>query len=456
MRTLTSLLLFAASLSELVLTSSSPLATFPSAVKDNSMGVIEQHRNGLEAYKDLLKDGFLDQWRFEKSGNLNPKVLLQQENTPKDQCFILKLRNDTDDTTLNRIVGLLETVEARVDGSIKDLLKAHVVCFSTVLAPIKLLLSIKSVERMESDQKLNIEQWAVDRIKPKLLEKSNLREKATMGESKVNVYVVDTGIWIQHGEFEGRATIGYSLFENRFGADCNGHGTQVASLIGGKSIGIAPHVNLIGVQAMDCDGSGSVSNMLKALDWVKTNAVKPAIVNMSFNGVKSDILDDAIDELIDYGVAVVAAAGNAACDACNRSPSDSSKAIIVGASDKEDRRAKFSNYGRCITLFAPGCNILAASVPFTPKSMFSPAPGQFVDKSLLGPIQSHPSDRYVMTSGTSFAAPFVTGSLALLLSKNSSLGPVELRKMLVEGSQCNALKPDSLNNSPNLLLQLPC
>lgn len=428
----------------------------PMIIKDNSMGVIEQYRSGLEHYKDLLKDGFLEQWRFEKSGSLSPKVLIQQKPvTAGERCFILKLHEDTDTKTLERVASLLEIVEARVDGSITDLLKAHVVCFNNTSAPLKLLASIKSVEVVETDQKLYIEQWAVDRIKPKFVEKSNFVSKTATSMSAVNVYVVDTGIWTQHGEFNGRASIGYSLFNSRFGSDCNGHGTQVASLIGGQTIGIAPGVNLIGVQAMDCDGSGTVSNMLKALDWVKANAKKPAIVNMSFNGVKSDILDKAIDELIDFGITVVAAAGNSGCDACNRSPSDSSKAIIVGASDKEDRRAKFSNYGRCITLFAPGCNILAASVPFTPKSMFSPAPGIIVDNSELGAIHAHPSDRYVMTSGTSFAAPFVTGSLALLLSRNSSLNPSELREKLLKGSQYNALKPESLNNSPNLLLQLP-
>lgn len=432
-------------------------ANGPMIIRDNSMGVIEQYRSDLEPYKDLLKDGFLDTWRFEKSGRLAAKVLLQQTpDESAERCFILKLNHGTDQETVERISSLMKTVNARIEGSIVELMKAQIVCFDSTSVPLKLLTSIKKVELIETDQKLWIEQWAVERIKPKLTEKTRLFESPGAKVSTVNVYVVDTGIWTQHGEFNGRAKIGFSLFNNRFGPDCNGHGTQVASLIGGQSIGIAPGVNLIGVQAMDCDGSGTVSNMLKALDWVKSNAEKPAIVNMSFNGVKSDILDSAIDKLIDYGIAVVAAAGNSDCDACNRSPSSSSKAIIVGASDKEDRRANFSNYGRCITLFAPGCNILAASVPFTPKSMFSPAPGKFVDKSALGSIQTHPADRYVMTSGTSFAAPFVTGSLAVLLAKNTSLSPCELREKLLKGSQCNALKPESLNNSPNLLLQLPC
>jgi hypothetical protein len=421
---------------------------------DNTVDVVNRFRGKIKAYQDLLEDDFLVQCRKPAAAvRLKPQVLLQQKSI-SNRCYILKLRSSTDGSEVDRVAEFLQKLDARIDGTIRDLLKAHVVCFKKPAAPIQLLRSIKCVDIIEQDQRIRVKQWANDRVSSKLVEKSGVPfTKNDLG--RVNVYVVDTGIWTQHSEFNGRARIGYSIFDGRYGDDCNGHGTQVASLIGGQKLGIAPGVNLIGVQAMDCDGSGTIANMLKALDWIKGNAEKPAIVNMSFNGAKSTILDQAVDDLIASGITVVAAAGNSGDDACEASPSDSSKAIIVGATDVEDRRAEFSNYGKCITIFAPGCNIIAATVPFTPKSMFSPAPGKFVDKSLLGFCQKHPEDRYVVTSGTSFAAPFVTGSIALLLARNSSLTPFELRERILSGSLRNVLRADTLNNSPNILLQLP-
>lgn len=411
--------------------------------RDDSNGIIDMYRDTLSSFKDLLHSDALDTAKDE--GRLQAKTLLQMSDS-RENCYILKLAESTEKETAERVSHLLAAIDAHVKGSLSDLMKAHIVCFKSASAPMRLLRAIKSVELIEKDKRVHVGQWATERITPKIKQKLAM---PLTDPSAVHVYVVDTGIWTKHSEFDGKAKIGFSLVSSRFGEDCNGHGTQVASLIGGRTLGIAPGVTLIGVQAMDCDGSGSVGNMIRALEWIKLNVRKPAIVNMSFNGVKSDILDEAINGLVDFDVTVVAAAGNAGCDACSRSPSDASKAIIVGASDRQDRRAQFSNYGKCITIFAPGCNIIAASVPFTPKSMFAPQ-SSFVEHE-----GRHPEDRFVVTSGTSFAAPFVTGSLALMLASNSTSSPRDLKTRLVSASQSNVLSPDSLNNSPNLLLQLP-
>lgn len=246
--------------------------------------------------------------------------------------------------------------------------------------------------------------WGLDRIDQRQLPLNGSYDYAQAG-SNVNVYVIDTGIRPSHVEFGGRATIDYdAVIDGQNGLDCNGHGTHVAATIGGNTVGVARGVRLHGVRALPCGGTGPVSNVIAAVDWVTANYVAPAVVNMSVGGEVSPLLDFVIDQAISGGLPFVIAAGNATDNACNMSPGRVPAAITVGATGTTDNFLYFSNYGSCVDVFAPGENIYSAW--YTGDQI------------------------YKLKSGTSMATPHVTGIAALYLSEHPNAAPAEIANVI--------------------------
>ena len=210
--------------------------------------------------------------------------------------------------------------------------------------------------------------------------------------SQVTAYILDTGIRISHADFGGRARDGRDFIDNdAVASDCNGHGTHVAGTVGGAKYGVAKDVKLVAVRVLDCEGSGSYSQIIAGIDWVTGNAVKPAVANMSLGGSTSTALDDAVRRSIASGVTYAVAAGNDNIDACKKSPARAA----AGDHGRRDRRAatpapSFSNFGTCLDIFAPGVKILSA--------------GKSGDTATA------------TMSGTSMAAPHVAGAAALVLA----------------------------------------
>ncbi|KAF7782784.1 hypothetical protein Agabi119p4_2160 [Agaricus bisporus var. burnettii] len=223
----------------------------------------------------------------------------------------------------------------------------------------------------------------------------------------VDAYVIDTGINVQHEEFEGRATWGKTVPQDE-DEDGNGHGTHCAGTIASRKYGIAKHANVIAVKVLGSNGSGTMSDVVSGVVWAareaKAKAVaaakefaatgktkhKGSVANMSLGGGKSPALDDAVNGAVDTGLHFAVAAGNENRDACSSSPASAEKAITVGASTLGDARAYFSNYGPCVDVFGPGLNI---------KSTYK---GGRSATAIL--------------SGTSMASPHTAGVLAYLLS----------------------------------------
>ena len=231
-------------------------------------------------------------------------------------------------------------------------------------------------------------------------------------------------------ELGDRAKLGFTAFPNE-PADCAGHGTEVASLIAGTNVGVAKLANVVAVQVLDCLGDGKNSDLLDAISWVIETHQKPAIINLSLGGDRSPSIDNAVKTAISAGIAVVVAAGNSNVDACTQTPSAVAEAITVAASTPKNNRAKFSNFGSCVDIFAPGVDILAATT---------------LKRSRNG---------WNFASGTSFAAPLVSGVSALLLEKNPSWTPKQLVEALKSISASSVLGENTMNGSPNLLLQAP-
>ncbi|MCB0413317.1 MAG: S8 family peptidase [Bdellovibrionales bacterium] len=290
------------------------------------------------------------------------------------------------------------------------------------------------VAYVEKDQKvfMNTSQssavWGLDRLDQQSLPLDGGYEYPENNGQGVNVYIIDTGINSTHVEFEGRAHHGYDFVDNDSNAtDCNGHGTHVAGTVGGKTYGVAKGVSLFGVRVLDCNGSGSYSDVIAGVEWVTENHVNPAVVNMSLGGPVSQALDDAINNSISAGVNYVVAAGNSNEDACLGSPSRVLRALTVGSVTRSDQRSSFSNYGNCVNIFAPGSDIQSAW------------------------YDSNTSTKTI--SGTSMASPHVAGVVALYLAQNPLAGPEQVRAEVVEGGVANHLTGVG-SGSPNVLLNV--
>ncbi len=211
------------------------------------------------------------------------------------------------------------------------------------------------------------------------------------GAPGVTAYIIDSGVRFDHVEFGGRASFGFDAFGGN-GIDCTGHGTHVAGTVGSTTYGVAKQIRLVGVRVLDCSGTGPISGIIAGVNWVIANHVKPAVATMSLGGPTSESLDDAVRALIAAGVATAIAAGNGNSDACTGSPARVAEAMTVGAIDKTDIRASFSNFGPCVKIFAPGVNILSAT--------------------------ETSSTATKLESGTSMATPHVAGTAALYLQNN--------------------------------------
>jgi subtilisin family serine protease len=278
-----------------------------------------------------------------------------------------------------------------------------------------------NVAAIEQDQIMKITTtqksptWGLDRLDERVLPLSHTYSYTHTG-SGVDAYVIDTGIETTLSQFGGRAD---TLYGN---ADCNGHGTHVAGIIGSTSYGVAKKVRLHGVQVLDCNGEGTTSDVIAGVDWVRTNHAAKSVANLSLGGSKSTALNDAVTALSKSGVFVAVAAGNENASACAESPASAGSVEAVAASSSSDTRASFSNYGSCVDIYAPGVNI---------KSTYQGGTA-YLD-------------------GTSMASPFVAGVAALYKSTYGQATFGTVQKWLTDHATNGVIKKNKSGTHNRLL-----
>ncbi|KAI9311728.1 peptidase S8/S53 domain-containing protein, partial [Dichotomocladium elegans] len=237
--------------------------------------------------------------------------------------------------------------------------------------------------------------WGLDRIDQREGMNGQYRFPTSQG-SGTTVYILDTGVMGDHNELQGRVTYGPSFIDSETDdsdTDANGHGTFVAGVCCGTTHGVAKQANIVSLKTLDDDGNGMLSDLLEGLAWVVQHH-KPgdkAIVNLSLGAMYNQVANDAVAQAVGLGIHVVVAAGNYGEDACKYSPGSAPGAITVGAIDSDDGIAYYSNFGKCVDIFAPGTDI---------ESIWSGKP-----------------DAVKIQTGTSMAAPHVAGAIALFLAE---------------------------------------
>lgn len=239
--------------------------------------------------------------------------------------------------------------------------------------------------------------WGLARIQANL---STARARyADASVPGVNLYVIDTGI-APHPALNVVEFLNFS--GDGRSTDCHGHGTHVAGILAARATdsvaGAAPGAPLTALKVMTCDGSGYVSRVIQAIDWITANARRPAVANLSLGGPASQALDEAVRRSAAGGVVYSIAAMNSGRNACNISPARAGTApgvITVGATDWWDEEAWFSNYGACVDIWAPGVWILSTSK----------------------------DGGTAVMSGTSMAAPHAGGAAALYLARYGDVTP---------------------------------
>ncbi len=210
----------------------------------------------------------------------------------------------------------------------------------------------------------------------------------------VKVAILDTGIQLTHPDLQdnikGNVNI---IIPTKSGNDDNGHGTHVAGIVAAINndigvVGVGPKIYLYAVKVLGKNGSGWLSDIITGLDWCINNKIQ--VTNMSFGSSgDNQSFHDAIIKAYQAGIVLVAAAGNngqtgGAIDYPGKYP----ETIAVSAVDQNNQIAYFSSYGPEIALAAPGVNILS----------------------------TYNNGYYKTLSGTSMAAPHVTGTAALVLT----------------------------------------
>jgi len=294
--------------------------------------------------------------------------------------------------------------EAQADKVFRTALRGY----SAVIPSEKVgaLRADRRVKYVEADGVVSATAQTVPWGITKIGESSALAGNGSGAVSGVTAYVIDSGI-ARHSDL---ILSGHVNFAGGKNTDCNGHGTHVAGTVAAEDdtsyvVGVSPGVPLVGVKVLNCRGSGTTSGVIAGVDWVAANSPGPSVANMSLGGGASTALDTAVQNLALSGVPVALAAGNEAKDACTTSPARAGTAagvITTAATDSADREASFSNFGRCVDIWAPGVSVLSTSK----------------------------NGGTTTLSGTSMASPHVAGAAALVVSGSPAATPTQVEDSL--------------------------
>lgn len=267
--------------------------------------------------------------------------------------------------------------------------------------------------------------WHLDRINQRTLPLDGNSSVGPLTGQGVTVYVVDSGVNLSHEQFGPRIIAGVDPLTsanddpvNPATSDCNGHGTHVAALAGGSTVGVAPGATVVSVRVLDCDGEGRVSDVVAALKWIRGHHVgnTPAVVNLSLGvdiGDEGAAIDTQVKALLAEGIVVTIAAGNGDAygryNSCDIAPAHVDGALTVGAVAVNDSFTTYSGFGPCVDILAPGGTTSTG-----------------IESAWIGGPSAYDID-----AGTSMASPLVAGYAAQLLQQQPGLCTDQISSAIV-------------------------
>lgn len=265
-------------------------------------------------------------------------------------------------------------------------------------------------------------QWALEKVR------AAEAWRVTRGRPEVRIAIVDTGADLGHPDLRGQIADSYRAngWLGRLGLssakDDSGHGTHCAGIAAAAGVqgisGMAPGCKLLVAKALDENGAGATSDVVRGIRWAVSRGAR--VVSLSMGGEEDPrALREAIADALARGVVVVAAMGNEGKQLKNF-PAAYPGVIAVGATTRADKPAGFSTRGSWISVAAPGSAILST----TPT--YAVAMGRGKDAE-IGPVTG-------TLSGTSMATPLVAGLAALVLSKQPGLKPAQVKAAIERGA----------------------
>lgn len=248
------------------------------------------------------------------------------------------------------------------------------------------------------------------------------------------VYLMDSGVDASHSEFSGSSIVNLYSHDGVF-TDAQGHGTSMASLINGQTLGVSKNAIVKNVKIPF--GSVTVGQLLTAFDAVLADHVATPgvkVVNCSWSVPKSQLLDSKVTELQNAGLVVVAAAGNTGIAADTLSPVGLNTVLGVAASDAYDRVISWasglsSNYGPEVDITAPGVGVSVANI----------------------------SGGYVTSSGTSLSSAIVAGVVTQYIKENATMTAQQIQQLVLDSAFEDMLFRNETvyGTTPNRLLKAP-
>lgn len=244
----------------------------------------------------------------------------------------------------------------------------------------------------------------------------------------ISAFVLDTGIQLNHTDFQGRAIWGASIINN-VTVDDQGHGTHAAGIIGGRNYGVAKNVELVAVKVLDSNGGATMNDIIKGFEWVVGNVTARAIsgravLTVPITGGRLQSANDAVTAVVNAGIVVVVAAGNNGDNSTSQiSPASAPDAITVSAINQtSDERMNWANYGPDVTVFAAGSDVISTYIGDS--------------TTALG-----------IMSGTSVSVSHVAGLAAYLMKYEDIYDPRAVKKRIIELGSLTGARV--LNNGPN-------
>ena len=310
--------------------------------------------------------------------------------------------------------GMLSMVNNKLTV-IRDTQKQQAVCKTQYCEPNYILHEAVEAKKVRNPS-LAPTATGVDKTTDRIdysLTKMNVQDawQITEGSSDVIVAIIDSGVDLNHPDLKDNIVQGYDFYAKKADpTDEAGHGTHVAGIIAASKngfgmVGVAPHVKIMPLRFIGPDGSGDTADAIDAIHYAIKMGAK--VISASWGGEEySSFLAQAVKDAQDAGIIFVAAAGNQSYDttATPYYPGSLPNVVSVASSDENDQLSSYSNFGNTVMIAAPGDDIYSTYL----------------------------NDGYETLSGTSMAAPQVSGAIALALSKNQSVQPAQLLKTLCQ------------------------